>query len=58
MPVTDKQTILWIKEVLTNDEVSDDTELVEFFVEEGIEKADAKVWVSRRCEFLNKLNFV
>jgi len=44
-----KNKVLWIMDLLTNDEVSSDKELVEHFVKEGsITKAFAKELVKHR----------
>jgi hypothetical protein len=43
----------WIRSILTNDEASSDTELVEHFVNEGgLDRTVAQLWVSKRSEFL------
>jgi hypothetical protein len=43
----------WIKQILSNDEVSGDQELVEWFMEEGhLSRKDAEKWVKKRDFYL------
>ena len=43
------KTIAWLKDTLTNDEVSTDEELMAWFIEEGkLTKAEAEKWVNLR----------
>ncbi|WP_342051256.1 MULTISPECIES: hypothetical protein [unclassified Cupriavidus] len=44
----------WAEAILSNDEASTDAELVEHFVGDGIERAEAMAAVARRSEFLNQ----
>src|SRR5947199_1498148 len=45
----DTKTIVWLKDTLTNDEVSTNEELMEWFIQEGkLAKAEAEKWVNLR----------
>jgi hypothetical protein len=52
--LTKKQRI-WVEDVLTNDESSSDKEMVEYFVENGIEREKAVKLVSLRDQYLNQI---
>lgn len=47
--------LLWIKSVLSNDEVSSDEELVAHFVENGLAEPEAKRWIAKRSYYLNNI---
>ena len=49
----DLKTENWIKGVLTNDEVSTDCELIEYFCENGLTKEQATQWVLQRNKYYN-----
>lgn len=48
-----EQQRTWAEAALSNDEASTDQELVEQFVEGGIDRDQAVAAVTRRMEFLN-----
>ena len=49
------ETTEWIKDVLTNDEVSTDEELVELFKRNGVPEKEARQWVAQRNNYLGKI---
>lgn len=52
----DSKTIVWIKSILANDEVSSDEELVEHFIKEGgLTKKEATRWVAIRPQYLREV---
>jgi hypothetical protein len=52
----DQQTVAWIKDILSNDDVSTDEELMTHFMEEGrVPLDEAKLWVSRRGFYLTNI---
>ena len=50
-----RNDLMWIKSVLSNDEVSSDEELVALFTENGLTEAEAKQWVAKRSYYLNNI---
>lgn len=54
--ILDTETVSWIKDILSNDEVSTDDDLITHFMEEGrVPLDEAKLWVSRRAFYLNNI---
>jgi len=47
----DAQTVFWIKDILTNDDVSSDEELQEYFVKEGLGPEVAAQWIALRPQY-------
>jgi len=52
----DAKTIIWIKMILANDEVSSDEELLELFVREGgLSSEEAARWLALRPQYLREV---
>jgi hypothetical protein len=47
------ELIIWIKQVLSNDEESTDVELRDLFLSEGATGQQADEWIARRSEALS-----
>lgn len=50
--MTDLEISRWVAATLANDESSTDAELIEYFIENGLNEKAAREFVSKRGEFL------
>lgn len=50
-----KELEVWVKDILTNDEVSTDEELVELFTRNGVKATEAREWVEKRMDYMGKI---
>lgn len=51
----DRQTIYWVKSVLTNDENASDEEMRANFIRGGLTEAEANEWLAKRSFYRNNL---
>ena len=52
----DTKTIVWIKQILANDEASSDDELLEYFVKEGgLSRDEANRWLALRPQYMREV---
>ena len=52
----DNKTIVWIKQILANDEASSDEELLEHFVKEGgLSRDEATRWLALRPQYMREV---
>jgi hypothetical protein len=49
----DKETVYWVKSVLTNDECASDEEMRACFIEHGL--SEAHEWIAKRSFFRNNI---
>jgi len=47
--------VAWVEDVLSNDESSDDAELITYFVDGGLSQAQAEAVLRHRGEYLNNI---
>jgi len=54
--VLDKKTEIWVKSILSNDDMSSDEDLISLFMDEGnMSREEATTWVLRRNFYLNNI---
>ena len=54
----DAKTKAWVKDILSNDEVSSDEELLEHFVKEGgLSRNEATRWLALRPQYMREVSW-
>jgi hypothetical protein len=51
----DKETLYWVKSMLTNDENASDEEMRACFIERGLNEAQADEWIAKRSFYRNNI---
>jgi hypothetical protein len=52
--MANEDTIRWMEAVLANDEASTDAELFDCFTGQGVDPAEAQVFINQRDEYLSR----